>query len=176
MKKNKLCLLLVLSVLLAKSFADDNNNSFLRGLHSSSGVVIENSRIGAYGDLGFLLLKKEQWDIRNNIGLHGYGSNDYGYIGISEKISIGGWFEKSDLAFRSYGSIIILTCAYGGNGKTVFSLPLSMDVLMSGGFEIMYTVKQGFFIEYGGGYRFTLPFESGLGYAYISTGIRTYLK
>lgn len=176
MKKNKLCLLLVLSVLLAKSFADDNNNSFLRGLHSSSGFVIENSRSGGYGDLGFILVKKEDWDIRNNIGLHGYGSGDYGYIGLSEKISIGGWFEKSEIAIRSYGSISFLACAYGGNGKTPFSMPLSLDVLGSGGFEIMYTVKQSFFIEYGGGCRFTVPFESGIGYAFIGTGIRTYFK
>ncbi len=156
--------------------AQEGGGNFFRGMYSSSAVVLENSRSGGYGDFGFSLLKKNYWDIRNSIGLHGYGSSDYGYIGISEKISLGGWFEKSEAAFRPYGSITVMASAFGGRGKSLFSVPLAMDVSGSGGFEIQYIKNQSFFIEYGGGYRFTVPFEDGEGVSFISAGIRTYFK
>lgn len=166
---------LVLSVLISVVNAQDDRN-FLRGMYSSSAVVLENTRSGGSGDFGFTIVKKDHWDIRNTIGLHGYGSGEYGFIGISEKISFGGWFPKSETAFRPYGSISFLTCAFGGSGKSLFSLPLSMDITGSGGFEIMYTSSQGFYIEYGGGYRFTAPFEGGEGVTFMSAGIRMYFK
>lgn len=170
------CKVLVFAILISACFTEEGSESFYRGMYSSSGVVIENERSGGYGDFGFSIAKNENWDIRNTIGLHGYGSGEYGFIGLSEKVSFGGWFPKSEAAFRPYGSVTFLTCAFGGSGKSLFSLPVSMDIIGSGGFEIMYTSKQSFFIEYGGGFRFTVPFESGRGVSFISAGIRTYFK
>ena len=166
----------MVSVLISACFAEESTGSFLRSLYSSSGVVIENDRNGGYGDVGFSIIEKDTWDIRNTIGLHGYGSNTYGYLGISEKVSFGGWFEKSETSYRPYGSVSVIGCLFGGSGKPLASLPVSVDILGSGGFEIMYTKNQSFFIEYGGGYRFTVPFESGRGVSFISAGIRNYFK
>lgn len=175
MRVKTLWVFLMAAVLVSAGFAEENTG-FLRSLYSSSGVVIENDRSGGYGDVGFSIYEKDTWDIRNTIGLHGYGSNTYGYIGISEKVSFGGWFEKSETAFRPYGSVSVIGCLFGGSGKSLASLPVSLDILGSGGFEIMYTEKQSFFIEYGGGYSFTVPFESGRGVSFISAGIRNYFK
>lgn len=162
--------------IISPAFSQEGGSSFLRGLHVSSGFVMGTEKNGGYGDIGFPIFQNDQWDIRNNVGIHGYGGEGYGYAFLSEKISVGGWFKKTEIAFRPYGSITVNGGVFGGNGKSLFSLPLSLEILGSGGFEIMYYASQSFFIEYGGGCIFTMPFTFGSGGSFIAMGMRYYFK
>lgn len=144
-----------------------------------SGVVMESSKSGGYGELLFSLSDGDGFQTRLGLVLAGFGSQDAWGLGqLSLKFSLGGPWNG---AFRSYGFLEAGAGVAGGGGYDFSLTPVPFDIKGGGGAEILLYEHSSVFFEYGGGFLFfggALPAGANTlldgGYAHFSMGLRYY--
>jgi hypothetical protein len=103
---------------------------------------------GGFADIGLLIYNKNVLDIRNHFVFRGAGisDNSEGIFSLSEKISIGGFYENK---FRSYGYIEGGIGLWGNENKNFFEMPLAYTFGGGGGTEIFLMDKFCIYFEAG---------------------------
>ena len=99
-------------------------------------------------------------------------TNKFGEVSIGNKIQIGSSaFEKDGLKINLYGTLSGEIGFYSTRDKSFFNLPLTYDLKICGGVELLMNSYNSVYTEFGGGIQFM---QSVLGFSNLSLGYRYY--
>lgn len=175
----KIITLICLSTLLGAGLFAQNNKNEEKTNRISIGAIWYSDCIktGGGAELGFTILHKSIL-IRDYITLNGYGgkiaqlTNKFGEVSIGNKIQIGSTaFEKDGLKINLYGILSGEIGFYSTRDKSFFNLPLTYDLKICGGVELLMNSRNSVYAEFGGGVQFQ---QSVLGFSNLSLGYRYY--
>ena len=171
--------LICLTILVTSSIFAQNNKNEEKTNRISIGAIWYSDCIktGGGAELGFTILDKSIL-IRDYINLNGYGgkiaqsTNNFGEVSIGNKIQIGSTaFEKDRLKINLYGTLSGEIGFYSTRDKSFFNLPLTYDLKICGGVELLMNSYNSVYTEFGGGVQFQ---QSVLGFSNLSLGYRYY--
>jgi len=112
-----------------------------------------------YGEWSFAFVDDSNgFVLRDCINMGGFGMNDnvhQNYAGgmiMGDKLLIGGRYTLTDVVIRTYGIVGGHFGMFAGTNHEFFNPPFMAGCLVGGGFELQYTLKSAFAVEFGGSY------------------------
>jgi len=153
--KRLIITLLVGTFMCLGCFAQDKE--FANGFSSGGFWIMKDGMSGGFGEWSIPILNKDNgFYLRNNINIGGFGSTSsssqihFGGGIIGDRIIYGESIQLTDFAVKTYGFTGAGFGIFGSEGHKPFSNPFILSVLCGGGFELQYSQKSSFVMEFGG--------------------------
>jgi len=114
-----------------------------------------------YGEWSFPVFSKNNFFIRDNISIGGFGgatSNniDYGGCEIGNHLLFGGIYDLETFSVKTYGFFGAEYALFSAPDHLLLSPSGLLGTITGGGFELQYSENNAFVVEYGGKYRYVV--------------------
>ncbi len=153
--KRTLLIALALFALLSATFAEESESNIKDTFSFGTFATVESKKSGGGIEFAFPIFQKNAFFIRPEFAvffdLTNAPSSDGKMLGLNVKLHFGSLKRAGDFAFRTYGYAKSVLGATMDATNAFFTAPVVLELGGAGGFEFLFSPKQSFFSEFGGG-------------------------